>query len=97
VRIGANQPASFGLDQLIAEGDELWVVRHRLADGWADGRELLADWLSVSQAWAAKICHPQLRIAANIYNELRVDEAPPDEPAAIPDELDRRNMTVAST
>jgi hypothetical protein len=83
------------LDQLIAEGDELWIVRHRLADGWAHGRGLLDDWLGISQAWAAEICHPQLRIAGNIYNELRVDEVPPDESAAIPDELDRRNMTGA--
>jgi hypothetical protein len=83
------------LDQLIAEGDELWIVHHRLADGWANVQELLDDWLGVSQAWAAEICHSQLRIAGNVYNELRVDEAPPDDPATIPDELDRRNMTGA--
>ena len=72
------------LDQLIAEGDELWIVRHRLADGWAQGRGLLDDWLGISQAWAAEICHPQLRIAGNIYNELRVDEVPPDGPPQSP-------------
>jgi hypothetical protein len=72
-------------------------VHHRLVDGWADGRELLDDWLGVSQASAAEICHPQLRIAGNICNELRVDEGPPDGPAAIPDELDRRIMTVHAT
>lgn len=63
------------IDQLMDERDELWVVDHRLTtDGWADGRALVDDWVSVSAVWAMQMCYPSLKIAGNVYNEIRVDE-----------------------
>lgn len=85
------------IDQLISNrDDEYWVVEHRLASEWADTERLVGDQCGVSYVWVMRLCYPQLKIAGNVYNELRTDAYPPGErpgdEVAMPLERDKRDM-----
>jgi hypothetical protein len=72
------------------------VVAHRLVNAWEDTERFVRDHRGVSYVWAMRLCYPQLRIAGNVYNELRTDTYPADtrsrEAVPIPPERDKRDM-----
>lgn len=84
------------IDQLICiDEDQYWIVEHRVVDEWESSRTLLEDRLGRSFAWAIQLTYPQLRVAGNIYNELRCDRVSRDaaaEAVVMPPERDKRDM-----
>lgn len=62
-------------------GDEYWVVRHVLAEEWADTDLLRRDEEAVAACWAWEQDYLGMRVAGTIHNELLLTGPAPPAPA----------------